>query len=192
MDITQFALECLKRDIEMRFFHTFKTPADFKYLSLNIKKETGEVISESTLQRIWGYSKSNTRPRLTTLTTLARCLEFIDWDAYMVNLVKNSYTESDYINVSTLFTTDLHPADRVRIRWMPDRGALLEYLGDMRFKVVTAVNAKLKNGDTLITHFFRKGSPLTCFDVRRADQILGNYIAGEKHGLTEVVYMPGR
>ncbi|MDE6300464.1 MAG: hypothetical protein K2M19_01945 [Muribaculaceae bacterium] len=191
MDITLFAIECLKRDIEMRFFHTFKTPADFKLLSLNIKKETGEVISESTLQRIWGYSKSTTRPRLTTLTTLARCLDFIDWDAYVVSLIKESRAESDFVNVGSLSSDDLHPSDRVRIVWMPERSALLEYIGDMRFRVLEAVNAKLRKDDTFVAHFFRKGSALTCFDVRRGEQTLGNYIAGEKNGLTEVVYLPG-
>ena len=180
----------MKHDLEMRFYRTFKTPADFKLLSLNIRKETGDVVSESTLQRIWGYSTSRTRPRLSTLTTLARCLGFIDWDAYVQSVLRESHAESNFLNKGLLYTSTMRPSDQVRIAWMPDRSATLVYLGDLRFRVVETLNSKLRPDDTALIRFFRKGSALTCMDVCRADEPLGNYIAGEKNGLTELIYQP--
>ncbi len=190
MHYTPFQIECLKHDIEMKFGRTCKSPADFKLLALMIKKEKGEVVSESTLRRIWGYSKSHSATRLSTLTALARCLDFIDWDAYVLNLVHTNRIESDFIVAGSISASDLKPGEMVTITWLPDREVTLSYLGDERFRVEKQTNSKLQAGDTFRTLIFRKGAPMICMDVRRDEKSLGNYIAGETNGLTGVTYLP--
>lgn len=185
-----YHIECLKHDLERKFGRTCKSPADFKQFVLLIRKESGETISDSTLRRIWGYSKSESISRLSTLTTLARTLGFIDWDAYVVSLIRQHQVESDFISTSAVNASELRAGDIVAIRWAPNRRAILCYLGEAYFRVETQENSKLRHGDTFKAIFFKQGIPLICADITRSGQNLGNYIAGEANGITELTYMP--
>lgn len=185
-----YHIECLKQDLEQKFGRTCKSPADFKLFVLLIKKESGEIISDSTLRRIWGYSKSVSTTRLSTLTTLARTLGYIDWDAYVVQLIRAHRAESDFISADALRESQLKPGDKIELAWLPDRRAVLAYLGESQYEVVEQVNSKLRAGDRFRALFFKKGVPLVCSDLVRDGQKLGNYVAGEANGITGLTYRP--
>lgn len=185
-----YHIECLKHDLERMFGRTCKSPADFKLFVLLIKKESGEIISDSTLRRLWGYTKSNSTTRLSTLTSLARTLGYIDWDAYVVDLIRSHRAESDFISADAINGSDLRVGDLLAMRWAPDRLATIKSLGDCRFEVVEQENSKLRRGDTFKALFFKTGVPMSCSDLVRDGKLLGNYIAGEANGLTEINFMP--
>lgn len=185
-----YHIECLKHDLERMFGRTCKSPADFKLFVLLIKKESGEIISDSTLRRLWGYTKSNSTTRLSTLTSLALTLGYIDWDAYVVDLIRSHRAESDFISADAINGSDLRVGDLLAMRWAPDRLATIKSLGDCRFEVVEQENSKLRRGDTFKALFFKTGVPMSCSDLVRDGKLLGNYIAGEANGLTEINFMP--
>lgn len=55
---------------------------DFEKLSEQILLETGQVLSLSTLKRIWGKVKYNSRPNVTTLDVLAQFVGYEHWRAF--------------------------------------------------------------------------------------------------------------
>ncbi|MCM1066290.1 MAG: hypothetical protein NC418_01795 [Muribaculaceae bacterium] len=185
-----YHIECLKHDVEQKFGRTCKSPADFKLLVLHIQRLTGDIISDSTLRRVWGYSKTQSTSRLSTLTTLARTLGFIDWDAYVVNLIRDSRSESDFISKGAINCSDLLPGDVLVVRWNPDRLVELRCLGEGRYEVVSQQNSKLCPGDIFRTLFIKTGAPMVCSDLVREGALLGNYIAGSTSGVTELRFMP--
>lgn len=86
---TNEALETCKRLIEQQLGwgdSTQWTSKDFEELSLLIQEKTKQTISEVTLKRIWGYVTYNSRPSLTSLTTLAAFLGHPSWRAFKVTV----------------------------------------------------------------------------------------------------------
>ena len=55
---------------------------DFEKLSEQISLETGQVLSLSTLKRIWGKVKYDSRPNVTTLNVLAQFVGYEHWRAF--------------------------------------------------------------------------------------------------------------
>lgn len=185
-----YYIECLKHDIEKHFGRTFKSPSDFKLLELRIAEISDDRLSESTLRRIWGYSKSNGSTRLTTLTILARTLGYVDWDAYVVDLMRHNRIESGFITRNYLNVNDFKSGDMVNFTWNPDREATLKYLGEFRFEVLDQRNSKLIPSDVFKLMYFREGTPLYCTDLRREGMSPVNYVAGEVNGIANLRYLP--
>ena len=64
----------LLRQVEEKFGHRLSTTTDFELLSFVVEREIGELISASTLKRLWGYVAYSSSPRISTLDTLSRYL----------------------------------------------------------------------------------------------------------------------
>lgn len=184
-------IEYLKHDIEEKFGRTFKSPTDFNKLESLIADSSGTRLNSSTLKRLWGYVKTSSEPRLSTLTILARILGFIDWDEYVENLMRMSRVESGFISVCSINAEKLEPGDIVTLQWNPDRTLKLKSLGDTRFVVLEQQNSKLQAGDTFRTLFFREGIPLYCTSLQKegVDDTL-EYVAGEVNGIFNLCYFP--
>ncbi len=75
-------IEALKSDVLAHFGRTLDAPTDYDMLSVAIEKSTGEVISVSTLKRIFGYKGQSTIPRPSTLSVLARYVGSVGWSDY--------------------------------------------------------------------------------------------------------------
>jgi hypothetical protein len=56
--------------------------SDFELVSTQIEKDTGIVLSVTTLKRIWGKVKYDHKPNITTLNTLAKFNGFENWRAF--------------------------------------------------------------------------------------------------------------
>lgn len=75
-------IERLKEAVVAAFGHTLDAPTDYERLSADIQRRTGELISVSTLKRLFGYIKPGTIPRPSTLSVLARYVGSAGWSDF--------------------------------------------------------------------------------------------------------------
>lgn len=75
-------IEKLRRAVEEKAGCTLRTPRDFDYLHQLIFEQEGIMVSTSTLKRIWGYVKSDSQPRPSSLDLLARYAGYADYHAF--------------------------------------------------------------------------------------------------------------
>lgn len=75
-------IEQLKRAVVAAFGQTLDSPTDYERLSADIQHKTGELISVSTLKRLFGYIKPGTIPRPSTLSALARYVGSSGWSDF--------------------------------------------------------------------------------------------------------------
>lgn len=59
------------------------TPKDFDYLRNCIYEDCHEMVSISTLKRLWGYNRYDNTPRKSSLNPIARYVGFRDWDDFL-------------------------------------------------------------------------------------------------------------
>lgn len=71
----------LCREVELKAGRPLKKRSDFEWLSEQLMKETHELVSSSTLMRLWGYRQS-VSARTFTLDVLARYVGYADYKAF--------------------------------------------------------------------------------------------------------------
>lgn len=175
--VTSFLSESIevqqaKQAVEVRYGSKPGSPADFAELSLHIKKATSKDISPDTLSRLWGYKKGYTHVRSSVIEIL--------------NAYARAEEESDFVYQIAVKADNLQPGQKIRIAWLPDRTAVLEYTGDCRWRVVDVINSKLHVGDTFSCRVIAQGQPLIADNLRTANQNYEGYTIGGKNGLTSV------
>lgn len=74
--------DLLLRQIDDTLGRPVCTPQDFMFLSESIYSKTHQIISVSTLKRIYGYVSSKSKPRRTTLDILSLYVGFLNWDTF--------------------------------------------------------------------------------------------------------------
>ena len=179
-------IKCLRSDLEQRVGQQLQSPADFQLLIQQIWEKNHAVLSLSTVKRLWGYVESNGEPRLSTLNTLAKFLDFTDWNAYLVALEQRGGAESAIFTGEGIQTADLQAGDRIAVAWQPNRECAFRYLGDNQFVVDSTKNAKLQRGTTFSTARFMIGQPMYLDNILLADGTRTSYVAGKRNGLTSV------
>ena len=180
-------IQCLRSDIEQHVGQQLQSPSDFQLLIQQIWEKQHAVLSLSTIKRIWGYVESNGAPRLSTLNTLAKFLDFTDWNAYLVALEQRGGTESAMFTGEGIQTADLQPGDRIAVAWQPNRQCTFRYLGDNHFVVEVSKNAKIHTGDQFNATTFIVGHPMYLDNILLADGTRTSYVAGKRNGLTSVI-----
>ena len=134
---------------------------DFSTLGNAIFDEIKEHVSETTLERVWGYStRGYNNISLRTLNVLSEFVGFHSWDDFCLQLLREDIAESDTFVTECIATADLVEGDRLIIGWRPDRLCRLTYLGDNRFIADETINSKLQPGDTFSCLQFQRGTPL--------------------------------
>lgn len=83
-------IENLKKDIKLKIGRSLDAPADFDFLSMQIKLELHEYISPTTLKRFFNYITSDVKPRVSTMSLLARFVGAAGWQDYC-----NEFYESE-------------------------------------------------------------------------------------------------
>jgi hypothetical protein len=179
-------IKCLRSDLEQRVVQQLQSPADFQLLIQQIWEKEHAVLSLSTIKRLWGYVESNGAPRLSTLNTLAKFLDFADWNAYLVALEQRGDTESAMFTGEGMQTADLQVGDRIAVAWQPNRQCIFRYLGDNQFVVEESKNAKLQRGTTFSAARFMIGQSMYLDNILLADGTHTSYVAGKRNGLTSV------
>ena len=180
-------IQCLRRDIEQHMEQQLQSPADFQLLIHRIWEKQHAVLSLSTIKRLWGYVESNGAPRLSTLNTLARFLNFTDWHAYLVSLEQRGGIESAMFTGEGIQTSELKKGDLIAVTWQPNRQCTFRYLDENQFVVVESKNAKLQKNTTFSAVRFMIGQPMYLDNILLADGTHTSYIAGKRHGLTSVI-----
>lgn len=183
----------LRERVELRFGKTLSVHADFLALVSVIEMELRQHISESTLERVWGYSTRGYQTvSLRTLDVLSQYAEGCDWDEFCRRLHSESGDESELFNVEYISTTDLTIGDCLQIGWLPDRLCEVRYLGENRFVAERCENSKLQVGDTFSCLQFTLGHPLTMNDLCRNNTLIGKtYVVGQKNGLITLTRIVG-
>ena len=162
----------IKKGVESRFGLIPSSPADFAELSLHIKLAIGKDISADTLSRIWGYKKGYLLVRHSTLQIL---------ETY-----SHVGTDSDFIYNIAIKADEMPIGGKVRIAWLPDRMALLEYKGNYRWDIKEITNSKLHVGDSFFCRVIAQGQPLIVDNLSSGQQSLAGYTIGGRNGLTIV------
>lgn len=176
-------LQYLLELVEKQYGRKLSTTTDFESLSVIIEKATGDLLSSSTLKRLYGYVSLNTVPRKTTLDILSRFIGNRDYETFRISLSNDPQFSSRFFSAKTVTTSELKAGDRLRIGWPVNRIVTLNYLGNDLFEVETSVNASLVKGDRFRQVSFMKGYPLYLSRILRNGDYTPAYVAGMNSGL---------
>lgn len=178
----------LRKCVEARFGKQLITHADFLALVAHIEMTLRQHISESTLERVWGYStRGYANISLRTLDVLSNYAEGCDWHNFCQRLHENTPCESLFFDVEHILTSELKVGASIKIGWLPDRICVVEYMGDNRFIAKECHNSKMQPGDSFSALQFTLGRELVMSDFCRANSDLRqSYVVGQKSGLTHL------
>lgn len=181
-------ISILRKRVEERFGKPLTVHADFLALVAVIEMEQRQHISESTLERVWGYStRGYNTISLHTLDVLSQYAEGCYWEDFCCKLHDEFGCESDFFNTEHISTKDLTIGSRLLIGWPPDRLCEVRYLGDNRFVAERCENSKMQVGDTFSCLQFTLGKESVLTDLHQAGtprNLLKSYCIGNKNGLT--------
>ena len=182
-DTPQISL--LKQAVERTIDFPLSTHGDFLRLSAGIEFTLGEHMSESTLERLWGYSTRHyDTVSIRTLNVLARFAGYCSWDNFCAATEKAT-SESELFMDQAIYSADLNVGDKLRIGWPPDRICIIRYLGNHNFIAEDTSNSTMQPGDTFSCIQIQKGRPLHLDSFRKAGSSEKlRYIAGINTGLT--------
>ena len=174
----------LLKDVERKYRRRIETTADFEALSVVIENATDDLVSSSTLKRLWGVVSLNPTPRVSTLDILSRFVGFRDFKAFCDDLKTRDAFSSRFLSEEHVLSSDLEAGSRIRIGWNPNRIITLIYLGDNQFRVAESQNSKLSEGDVFELISIVKGYPLFISRILREGEYISSYIAGLDGGIT--------
>jgi hypothetical protein len=187
-------IAALRKAVEGSISFPLCVHGDFLKLSLLIGQKIGEPISESTLERVWGYStRRYDTVSVRTLNVLSRFIGYHSWSNYNDHLKGGISGDSELFQLSTIFSSELQIGTRLKLGWMPDRICIVRYLGNYRFIAEETQNATIQPGDTFYCIQYQLGHSV-CMDnfVRACEQDMQTnpkqeslrYIVGQHSGLT--------
>lgn len=170
--------------VEKKYAQSLRTSTDFDGFSLCLKKQMGEVVSTSTLKRLWGYVNDQHRPRTHTLDLLSRYIGYEHFGDFCQWLKSSTVYNSSFFTARQVLTKELHPGAELEIGWSPNRYLRLCYQGEALFEVTEAKQSKLQAGDRFEVMSFLMGQPLSLPYVLRDGVRTSPFIAGRNGGLT--------
>lgn len=174
----------LRNQVEEALGRKLKTPKDFSFLGSSIWTVNHEMISPTTLKRLWGYIDGAEQTRGSTLDILSRFIGYRDWDDFLGHVDRSG--DSDPILSFHIGIEELVPGDRVYVSWKPDRRCTFRYLGNATFIVEESKNSKLQKGDTFSTTLFILNEPLYLSNLVQGDNPPVPFVIGNRDGLCEL------
>lgn len=184
-------LSYLLTEVEKRYGRRLATSSDFEALSVIIEHESGDVISASTLKRLWGYVTMKPVPRQSTLDVLSRYVGNKNFYSFCQHIKNDNLFESRFFSTKSVLASDLNPGAILIIGWAPDRLVQLEYLGGGEFVVKKSENSKLLENDRFMATCFYIGYPLLIPRILRGGEYTPSYIAGATEGLNRLEIIGG-
>jgi len=177
--------------VESKFGRRLSTTTDYELLSFVIEREIGELISASTLKRLWGYVAYSSTPRIATMDTLCRYIGHKDFKSFCKVLKDSGTIVSTFFTSKAVEASSLKEGARLLLGWAPNRIVRLKFLGGNSFEVESAENAKLQVGDRFDASEFILGAPLFIASLRRADgSVTPPYVAAKVEGLNVLEVIP--
>ena len=95
------AIAKLIEHIEEKAGRKMSTPKDFNYLRDTIFEQCHELVSSSTLKRIWGYNHDGGTPRTSSLNPLAQYLGYRDWQQFLFSIEEKSKQDDNIAEDAT-------------------------------------------------------------------------------------------
>lgn len=184
-------LNYLLAEVEKRYGRRLSTSADFEALSVVVEHESGELLSSSTLKRLWGYVTLKPTPRISTLNVLARYVGKRDFNAFKQSILNDEHYVSHFFSVKKVCSADLKKGTEVLIGWAPNRLVTLRHDGDGSYTVIKSENSKLLEGDRFQAESFMVGYPLFIPRLLRNGEYTLSYIAGTQEGLNRADVIGG-
>ena len=168
MDKTAQYIDALKHDVEERVGSKPYGHGDFTKLADEVFEATKEMISATTLKRLWGYLRQESpMPQTRTLNVLAAFVGFADWQQYCAYQDNRNDYSSEFVKHRSQHCFLMKPGEKIRISWYPERRVVLRHEGDGDlFTVVTSENSKLEAGMTLHCDTFTEKQPLLLKNVK--------------------------
>lgn len=176
-------LTYLLTEVEKKYGRRIATTTDFESLSVVIEHQIGELISSSTLKRLWGYVTLNPIPRIATLDILARYIGRKDFKDFCEGLKESNIVTSTFFSSRCQTVSELAKGAHVTLGWAPNRLVILEYLGDFQFEVIVSENSQLKIGDRFELSEIILGCPLYVSRILRNGRYTPSYLAGRQGGI---------
>lgn len=177
-------LTYLLSEVEKHYGRRIATSTDFESLSVVIEHKTGELLSSSTLKRLWGYVSLNPTPRISTLDVLSRFIGHKDFKAFCKSLTDGKIYSSNFFTSKFVSVSELKENSKITIGWHPDRIVEMRFLGNFTLEVEKSVNSKLKVGDRFELSDIILGYPLFISRILRDGEYTSAYIAGQNGGIT--------
>ncbi len=178
----------LRNCVERKLGGRLTVHSQFVALVDEIERQLHEHVSETTLERVWGYStRGYATVSLRTLDVLARLTGYDGWESFCRGLKIESGCESEMFPCDGIVSAELAVGTRLRIGWLPDRMCVVRYLGDNRFVAEETENSSIRPGDTFSCLQFQHGREMYFDCFCRAgvpDGNGGRYVVGQRNGLT--------
>lgn len=169
--------------VEKQYGRKLATTTDFESLSIMIERDTGNLLSSSTLKRLYGYVSLKPIPRKSTLDILACYIGARSFEQFRQTLKDNPAFNSNFFSTKVISSSNLKKGDGLRIGWAPDRMLTLRYLGDEEYEVLESINSKILAGDRFSQTSFLMGYPLFITSILRGEETTPSFIAGMQGGL---------
>lgn len=176
-------LAYLLTEVERKYGRRIATTTDFESLSVVIEHQIGELISSSTLKRLWGYVSLNPTPRIATLDVLSRFVGHRDFKTFCNHLKESDIYSSTFFTSKCQTVAELKPGTIVHIGWAPNRLVRLNYVGDHLFEVLASENSQLMPGDRFELSDIIVGYPLYISRILRDGTYTPSYVAGQIDGI---------
>ena len=142
-------LAYLLTEVENKYGRRIATTTDFESLSVVIEHTIGELVSSSTLKRLWGYVTLNPTPRLATLDVLSRFIGYKDFKEFCNGLKDSQAFTSTFFSSKCQTVAELAEGAKVTLGWAPNRLVVLNYLGSFQFKLVSFLKLRIFGNDHL-------------------------------------------
>ncbi|MDD5820332.1 MAG: hypothetical protein PUC96_07590, partial [Bacteroidales bacterium] len=91
-------LSYLLQMVEKTYGRKLDTTTDFESLSIIIENKTGELLSSSTLKRLYGYVSMKPVPRKSTLDVLSRFIGYRSFEDFRSELKTNPKFSSNFFS----------------------------------------------------------------------------------------------
>lgn len=174
----------LRRRVEEKANIVPMTPTDFSRLSALVMEKTGDLLSATTLKRIWSYIQGAETVRLATLNILSNYLGYERWNDFVSEV--NNEGQSDYLLNKSIRADELEVGDIIALEWLPNRRIEVRYKGAELFEVIKAENSKVSVGDTFECGFMLLNEPLYVTNLVHEGEVPVAFVMGNKDGLTKV------
>ena len=187
MDKIAQYVDALRHDVEGRIGGKPYSHGDFTKLANEIFEESKDMISPTTLKRLWGYLKQESAtPQVRTLNVLAAFVGHKDWKDYCSFIDNKEDFSSEFVKHHTQHCFLMKPGEKIQVGWYPKREVVLRHEGDGDlFTVVSSVNSKLEPGMTLHCETFTEKEPLLLKNIRGGSLTEAcDYLCGKIGGIT--------
>lgn len=186
VNVNLLQIQALKEAVERVVGEPLETHNAFLHLVDSIEGAQREHISESTLERLWGYStRKCDAVSIRTLNVLSRYVGTPSWKSFCEEYLKSAARESEEIFVGeSIDTARLAPGRVLKLGWMPDRLIEVRHIGESRFEVLSSENSSIRPGDRFTCLHIRKGRELYLDNYVRKDSSAPScYVVGQNHGI---------